>query len=172
MGDFFTLTAFPASTHLRHGRAGSHPRCFFLQLTQADATWAFVRRVDFCASDRPVGCVGSNVGAPASNGDPAYTGPCSLYPRDSGSLTGICDSSNTGTADRSVNPREGGYPRGISADSSEGFAGGDPDIDWWGIGARGLHPRALGVQDRFNGSRSGPWLNRGCPNWDIVRLGG
>lgn len=32
------LTALPASTHLRQGRAGSHPRCFFLQLTQADAT--------------------------------------------------------------------------------------------------------------------------------------
>lgn len=136
MGNFFTLTAFPASTHLRHGRAGSHPRCFFLQLTQADATCAFVRRVDFCANGRAVGCVGSSVGsghggAPGS-GDPAYTGPCSLYPnRGSGSLTGACDRSSADTADRSaVTTGEEGYPRGlISADGSEGFAGGDPDID-------------------------------------------
>lgn len=135
-GYFFTLTAFPASTHLRHGRAGSHPRCFFLQLTQADATCAFVRRVDFCASGRPVGCVGSSVGsghgcAPGS-GDSAYTGPRSLYPNcDRGSLTGPCDSSSADTADRSaVTTGEEGYPRGlISADGSEGFAGGDPDID-------------------------------------------
>jgi hypothetical protein len=27
-------------------------------------------------------------------------------------------------------------------------------------------------QGRFNGSRSGPELNRGCPNWEGVRLGG
>lgn len=84
-------------------------------------------------------CVGSNVGsghdgapcAPGS-GDPAYTGPCSLYPnRGSGSFTGPCDSSNAGTIDRSaVTMGEEGCPRGlISADGSEGFDGGDPDID-------------------------------------------
>lgn len=84
-----------------------------------------------------MGCVGSSVGsghggAPGSGGDPAYTGPCSLYPnRGSGSLTGTCDNSNAGTTDRSaVTTGEEGYPRGlISADGSEGFAGGDPDID-------------------------------------------
>lgn len=83
-----------------------------------------------------MGCVGSSVGsghggAPPS-GDPAYTGPCSLYPnRGSGSLTGPCDSSSADAADRSaVTTGEEGYPRGlISADGSEGFAGGDPDID-------------------------------------------
>jgi hypothetical protein len=40
------LTALPAKTHLRHGRAGSHPRCFLLQFTHADATCAFARLVD------------------------------------------------------------------------------------------------------------------------------
>lgn len=96
-----------------------------------------MRRVDFCASERPAGCVGSSVGsghggAPApGSGDP-YTGPCSLYfNRGNGSLTGACDISNVDTADRSVvTTGEEGYPRGLlSADSSEGFAGGDPDID-------------------------------------------
>lgn len=61
----YELTAFPDKTHLRHGLAGSHPKCFFLQLTHAEATWAFVRLVAFCGKlwvanpgDEDVGNVG------------------------------------------------------------------------------------------------------------------
>lgn len=82
------LTALPARTHLRHGRAGSHPRCFFLQFTQADATWALVLRVDFCADERVVGpdaddSSGGNgyAGASSGLGEPVCGDP---------SLGGIC----------------------------------------------------------------------------------
>jgi hypothetical protein len=45
-------TAFPDSTHLRQGLAGSQPKCFRLQFTHAEATCAFARLVDRGGSDR------------------------------------------------------------------------------------------------------------------------
>src|SRR5438034_11611585 len=55
------FTCFPATTHLRHGRAESHPRCLRLQFTHADATCAFARRVDLGGSCVVLG--GSGVAA-------------------------------------------------------------------------------------------------------------
>lgn len=38
------LTSLPVDTQRLHGRFVSHARCFFLQLTHADGTWAFALR--------------------------------------------------------------------------------------------------------------------------------
>lgn len=40
----FLFTCLPVCTHLLHGRFVSHARCFFLQLTHAEGTWAFALR--------------------------------------------------------------------------------------------------------------------------------
>ena len=68
------LTALPDKTHLRHGRAGSQPKCFFLQLTQAEATWAFVRRVCFCGRFRLIASGGEAIGKGGGGYD--TSGPC------------------------------------------------------------------------------------------------
>lgn len=93
-------TDFPANTHRRHGRAESHPKCFFLQFTHAEATCALVRRVGLCPIARevtPGGEVANVVGGHDDSADcdvvcPPKTGGGN---RGRGSLTvnGLCDNS-------------------------------------------------------------------------------
>lgn len=64
------LTAFPANTQRRHGLAESHPKCFFLQFTHAEATCALVRRVGLCPSDRAVTPGGEVADVAGANEDP------------------------------------------------------------------------------------------------------
>lgn len=120
-----TLTALPARTHRRHGRAESHPRCFFLQLTHAEATCAFVRRVDLGPNERTVvtgveaSTVGTEYGGGTGGGGTSLTaGNCCDGPAPVSSTVVAATGSDAGWA------------LGFSPDVCEGSSsGGDPDID-------------------------------------------
>lgn len=92
------LTDFPATTHRRHGRAESHPKCFFLQFTHAEATCALVRRVGFCPTVR-VAPGGDAANVAGANGCSTCCDP--LCPPNTGgnrgrvslAVNGLCDTS-------------------------------------------------------------------------------